>query len=80
MKPEKDALKSARRAIAAIAFRECKTVAEVRSDMEKAIRYGISNPDPTVQALWKTIPCAGESPKPEELILWAMAKLSDSAN
>lgn len=75
MNPKKDVLQSAKKAVAAIASHECKTVEEIRSDMKKAIQYGMATPDPTVQELWKTIPCAGEFPEPEELILWAIAKL-----
>lgn len=80
MKAKKDVHDPARRAIAAITARECKTVEEIRSDMKKAIQYGISNPDPTVRELWKTIPCVGGTPEPEELILWAMIRLSDPSN
>ena len=47
----------------------------VREDMKKAISEALSSPDPTVQALWKQIPCAGETPEPEELIDWIVKQL-----
>lgn len=75
MNQTKDALEAARQALSEIASRECKPVEEIRSDIKQAILCGMSNPDPTVQAIWKTIPCAGGSPEPEELILWAITKL-----
>lgn len=78
MKSKTEPLKAARRAIIAIASREGKPVEEIRANIKQAIQCGMSNPDPTVQNLWKTIPYAGESPEPEELILWAMTQLTHS--
>ena len=46
----------------------------VREDI-KAISEALSSPDPAVQALWKQIPCAGETPEPEELIEWIVKQL-----
>lgn len=39
--------------------------------MIQAMEAGMNNPDPEIQAKWKTIPCRGEKPTPEELIVWA---------
>ena len=47
----------------------------VREDMKKAISEALSSPDPAVQALWKQIPCVGETPEPEELIEWIAEQL-----
>ena len=47
----------------------------VREDMKKAISEALSSPDPAVQTLWKQIPCAGETPEPEELIDWIVKQL-----
>ena len=42
----------------------------VREEMKKAISEAMRSPDLEVQDLWKQIPCAGETPEPEELIDW----------
>ena len=47
----------------------------VRKEMKEAISEALSSPDPEVQALWKQIPCAGETPEPEELIDWIVNQL-----
>ena len=47
----------------------------VRKEMHEAISEALSSPDPAVQALWKQIPCAGETPEPEELIDWIVKQL-----
>ena len=62
---------SASRAIQRIAQQEGKTVEEVRKDMKLAMLCGLLNNEPQVQAMWKSIPCEGKYPEPEELIAWA---------
>lgn len=47
----------------------------VREDMKAAISEAMRCPDPAVQDLWKQIPCAGETPEPEELIDWIVKQL-----
>ena len=47
----------------------------VRKEMQEAISEAMRSPDPAVQALWKQIPCAGETPEPEELIDWIVKQL-----
>jgi len=46
------------------------TVAEVRREMEVAIRAAIENPDPKVRDEWTKIPYKGEEPTPEEVIAY----------
>ena len=70
-------LKQATRAIEEIARREHKTVAQVRADMVEAMMSGWNNPDPQVQEMWKQIPCEGEMPTPEELIVWAKHRVQN---
>ena len=62
---------AARRAIEKIAAREGISVERVRLEMKMAMLSGLCNQAPKVQALWKSIPCEGEVPEPEELIMWA---------
>lgn len=50
------------------------TMAEVRSEIERAIRLGMENPDPAVQAQWARMPKAGEVPTPDELIAYMVGQ------
>lgn len=79
LKKQKNAeLEAARRVIEELARRERKTATEVRADMTEAMMAGWNNPDPKVQAVWKQIPCDGERPTPEELIVWAKRQVLNS--
>lgn len=51
-----------------IAARNSTTVAEVRHNMQEAIRIGMQNPDPAVRAAWARIPREGDMPTPEEMV------------
>lgn len=44
------------------------TVAEVRREMEMAIRAGFGSPDLAVHAQWSEVPRAGSIPTPDELM------------
>ena len=57
-----------------IAIQDGRTVEEVRKEMKLAMFCGLSNNDPQVQTMWKSIPCEGEYPEPEELIAWAVKR------
>ena len=52
-------------------------VSEVRSEIDKAIEIGMSDPDPSVQEKWKSIPCKGDKPTAEELIAWAYSQIKN---
>ena len=65
----------AERAIETIAMRQGVTVGEVKNQMNLAIRAGMRNQDPAVQARWKKIPCKGDAPTPEELIAYLAARM-----
>lgn len=43
---------------------------QVREEMRAAMEYGRSNPDPAVQARWRSFHYAGSEPTVEEFILW----------
>ena len=49
--------------------------AEVRSEMYEAMNAGRNNPDPKVQARWRTFCFAGEEPTVEEFILWTSSQI-----
>lgn len=55
------------------------TVEEVRRSVEATIRIGFSDPDPEVQAQWARVPCKGNTPTPDELLLYVaqQAKYED---
>ena len=68
-------LRVAENAIAKIAIRERKPVSEIKKEMEKAMFVGLCSQDPTVQAYWRQIPCEGDVPTPEELIIFVSNEL-----
>ena len=53
------------------------SVSEVRSEIDKAIEIGMSDPDPDVQAIWDSIPRKGDIPTTEELIAWVCSQLKN---
>lgn len=58
--------------IAQIAQKHGVTEAEVRRDITELIVESMKNAqgDPAVLELWKTCPCKGDIPTPEEFIFW----------
>jgi hypothetical protein len=44
--------------------------------MKAAMMAGWNNPDPKVRELWNSIPCEGEMPIPEELIIWTAIQVT----
>ena len=53
-----------------IAKQEGVSIETVRGDIEAAIAEARDNPDPKVKAFWKSVPCKGEYPTPEEAITY----------
>lgn len=72
---DKKDLRVAEKAIAKIAIRERKPVSEIKKEMKKAMFVGLCSQDPTVQAYWRQIPCEGDVPTPEELIIFVSNEL-----
>ena len=70
MKRKKTAIEIGAKAIAEIARREGKSVEYIRSEMKKTMQAATNNPDPQIQELWRQIPCKGDVPEPEELIVY----------
>ena len=50
---------------------------EVKSQIQAAIVQGLSNPDPSVQKAWQSIPRQGDTPLPEELLLYLLGTSTD---
>lgn len=50
---------------------------EVKAQIQAAIIQGLSNPDPSVQKAWQSIPRQGETPLPEELLLYLLGTSTD---
>lgn len=61
---------NAEAAIRKIALREGITVEEVRTEMKKAMLIGLCSQDPAIREKWKKIPCKGDIPTLEELIVY----------
>lgn len=55
-------------ALRKVALANNTTVEEVRREIMIAMDAAMANPDPAIQTMWRTIPCAGEKPTPEEFI------------
>ncbi|WP_099204949.1 sporulation initiation factor Spo0A [Scatolibacter rhodanostii] len=53
-----------------IALSEGITVEEVRTEIKKAMLIGLCSQDPAIRAKWNKIPCKGDIPTPEELIVY----------
>lgn len=50
---------------------------EMKEIISERIRQGMNDPDPEKQAQWKAIPCAGETPTPEEWLKYVVEKLKE---
>lgn len=71
----REALKTAKDIIKQVAQKEGVSEEEVRTEINKSIMMGWNNPDPKVHEIWTGIPCEGEMPTPEELIIWAVTEV-----
>jgi len=61
---------NAKKAIEKIAEREGISPQDVRREIEKALLIGWCNSDPAIRENWRHIPCKGDMPTPEELIIY----------
>lgn len=68
-------LEEARNAIALLAVKVGVSEAVIRAFMMEAIRAGLANQDPAVQARWRSITPNGERITPERLIAWAAKQI-----
>ena len=53
-----------------IAKREGGSVTEVREEIQKTIDEAMKSDDPKIQAYWNNMPCKGEKPTPEEVVMY----------
>lgn len=67
---DKQKVRIAENALKKIAAREGKTVSQITKDISMALLVGMCSPDPNVQAYWKRIPCEGDIPTVEEVIIF----------
>lgn len=51
------------------------TVGEMRAMVSARIERGLHDPDPEKRKQWERIPCAGETPTPEELLRYVVETL-----
>lgn len=58
------------RALKETARRNDVSLDTVIKEIERAIAIGMANPDPKVQAFWRSVPKAGEAPTPVELVAY----------
>jgi len=71
-------IKKAEKSLRQIAGREGIGVDTIRWEIEIAIAAARENPDPKIQAFWKSIPCKGEYPTPEETIAYIAGKFGEN--
>lgn len=67
----------AKNALRLIAKREGKTVEEIRKNIKAAMLVGMISADPKVQAYWTKIPCEGDIPTPEEVIVYLAGEIEE---
>lgn len=72
----REALKAAKDIIKQVARNNGVSEEEIRAEMKAAMMAGWNNPDPNVREMWSRIPCEGEMPTPEELIIWAAIEVT----
>ena len=60
----------AERALKKLAQKEGVSVETVRREIENAIAAAQRRTDPQAQKFWKSVPCKGERPTPEEVIVY----------
>jgi len=70
----KQELKSAEKIIREMARANHVPEAQVRADIQEAMQYGRSSPDPAVQARWAKFHYWGAEPTVEEFILWMTSR------
>ncbi len=71
----KQDMKKAEAAVRAIAAKNGVTEEEVRKEMTIAIESGYNNPDPAVQAYWRSTPFHSRKPSIEEFLVWCAAQV-----
>lgn len=57
-------------ALLEVARRHHTTVEEVRKEIRLAMIAAMCDPDPSIQRVWREIPCAGAALTPEDLIAY----------
>ncbi len=63
-----------------VAERDGVSVEHVRSEIQKAIDFGMSNPDPHVRAFWMNVPHKGTRPTPEEVLIFLSMHIDSNYN
>lgn len=58
-----------------IANREGVDASSIYKEIEYAMEIGMNSPDPSVKAIWSTIPCKGDKPTVDELIVWILSQI-----
>lgn len=67
---------TAKRALKQTAKEYGVSLESLQKEIENAIAIGTVNPDPEVQAFWKSVPCTGSVPTPVELVAYLGKALS----
>lgn len=71
---------NAKEALRKVALANNTTVEEVKREIMIAMDAAMENPDPAIQAMWRTIPHEGEKPTPEEFITFVASMVIEENN
>lgn len=70
-------IEQAEKALEKVAKKEGISIEAVRREIELAIAEARSNPAPEMQAFWKSVPCEGEYPTPEKVIIYFASRIEN---
>ncbi len=59
-----------------IAAKEGLTEDEVRDGIARAVSYALKSSDPEIRHFWQNIPCEGDAPTIEEIIVFLAEKIA----
>ena len=60
-----------------IAGEEGVNLSEIKEEIKLVIERGIKSSDPRVREFWRSVPCAGDKPTTEELIVYILEQLKE---
>lgn len=69
---------NARKALEAVAKQNGVPLETVIREIELTIQTAMASPDPAVRSRWANIPRSGNTPTPEELVMYLTERLTDS--
>jgi len=72
--------KDAKKILKQVAVKKGVSEQEVRVEIEKAIERAKANSDPQVREQWNNMKFKGDTPTPEELLIYMVGKYGENSN